>query len=71
MCSLSPGLIATDMGKLEEKEGASMLEYAAKETPVFYCTCVYFINKNESRPPKTPAVGIFFIRVNKTNNIYH
>lgn len=31
MCSLSPGLIATDMGKLEEKEGASLLEYAAEK----------------------------------------
>ncbi len=31
VCSLSPGLIATDMGKLEEKEGGSMLEYAAEK----------------------------------------
>lgn len=29
--SLSPGLIATDMGKLEEKEGGSMLQYAAEK----------------------------------------
>ena len=31
VCSLSPGLIATDMGKLEEKEGGSMLRFAAEE----------------------------------------
>ncbi len=31
VCSLSPGLIATDMGKLEEKEGGSMLKYAAEK----------------------------------------
>lgn len=31
VCSLSPGLIATDMGKLEEKEGGRMLRYAAEE----------------------------------------
>lgn len=31
VCSLSPGLIATDMGKLEEKEGGSMLRYAAEK----------------------------------------
>lgn len=30
VCSLSPGLIATDMGKIEEKEGGSMLKYAAE-----------------------------------------
>jgi len=29
--SLSPGLIATDMGKLEEKEGSSLLPYTAEE----------------------------------------
>ena len=31
VCSLSPGLIATDMGKLEEKEGGAMLAYAAEK----------------------------------------
>jgi NAD(P)-dependent dehydrogenase (short-subunit alcohol dehydrogenase family) len=31
VCSLSPGLIATDMGKLEEKEGGSMLRYGAEK----------------------------------------
>ncbi|MBR1931805.1 MAG: SDR family oxidoreductase [Lachnospiraceae bacterium] len=31
VCSLSPGLIATDMGKLEEKEGSAMLKFAAEE----------------------------------------
>ena len=31
VCSLSPGLIATDMGKLEEKEGGSMLAFAAEK----------------------------------------
>lgn len=31
VCSLSPGLIATDMGKLEEKEGARMLQYGAEQ----------------------------------------
>lgn len=31
VCSLSPGLIATDMGRLEEKEGGSMLRYAAEK----------------------------------------
>lgn len=30
VCSLSPGLIATDMGKLEEKEGGNMLKYGAE-----------------------------------------
>lgn len=30
VCSLSPGLIATDMGKLEEKEGSDMLKYGAE-----------------------------------------
>lgn len=30
VCSLSPGLIATDMGKLEEKEGGAMLRYGAE-----------------------------------------
>ena len=30
VCSLSPGLISTDMGKLEEKEGGSLLKYAAE-----------------------------------------
>ncbi len=30
VCSLSPGLIATDMGKLEEKEGSALLPYAAE-----------------------------------------
>ena len=30
VCSLSPGLIATDMGKLEEKEGGGMLQFAAE-----------------------------------------
>lgn len=30
VCSLSPGLIAADMGKLEEKEGGFMLKYAAE-----------------------------------------
>lgn len=30
VCSLSPGLIATDMGKLEEKEGGDMLKYGAE-----------------------------------------
>ena len=30
VCSLSPGLIATDMGKLEEKEGAALLKYCAE-----------------------------------------
>ena len=29
--SLSPGLIATDMGKLEEKEGATLIPYTAEE----------------------------------------
>ena len=28
--SLSPGLVATDMGRLEEKEGGTMLKYAAE-----------------------------------------
>ena len=28
--SLSPGLVATDMGKLEEKEGGAMLKYTAE-----------------------------------------
>lgn len=31
VCSLSPGLIATDMGKLEEKEGSAILGYAAEK----------------------------------------
>lgn len=31
VCSLSPGLIATDMGKLEEKEGGEMLKYGAEQ----------------------------------------
>lgn len=31
VCSLSPGLIATDMGKLEEKEGGAMLAYTAEK----------------------------------------
>ena len=31
VCSLSPGLIATPMGKLEEKEGSAMLRYGAEE----------------------------------------
>ena len=31
VCSLSPGLIATDMGRLEEKEGGAMLAYSAQE----------------------------------------
>lgn len=31
VCSLSPGLIATDMGKLEEKEGGNMLKYGAEK----------------------------------------
>jgi NAD(P)-dependent dehydrogenase (short-subunit alcohol dehydrogenase family) len=31
VCSLSPGLIATDMGKLEEKEGGSILQYGAEK----------------------------------------
>ena len=31
VCSLSPGLIATDMGKLEEKEGGALLKYAAEK----------------------------------------
>ena len=31
MSDVSPGLIATDMGKLEEKEGGSMLSYAAEK----------------------------------------
>lgn len=31
VASLSPGLIATDMGKLEEKEGSAMLKYGAEE----------------------------------------
>ena len=31
VCSLSPGIIATDMGKLEEKEGGFMLAYAAEK----------------------------------------
>lgn len=31
VCSLSPGLIATDMGKLEEKEGGAMLAFAAEK----------------------------------------
>ena len=30
VCSLSPGLIATDMGKLEEEMGGAMLKYAAE-----------------------------------------
>ncbi len=30
VCSLSPGLIATDMGKLEQKEGGAMLDFAAE-----------------------------------------
>lgn len=30
VCSLSPGLIATGMGKLEAKEGGAMLKYAAE-----------------------------------------
>lgn len=30
VCSLSPGLIATDMGKLEEKEGSAMLKFGAE-----------------------------------------
>lgn len=31
VCSLSPGLIATDMGNLEAKEGGFLLAYAAEE----------------------------------------
>lgn len=31
VCSLSPGLIATDMGNLEAKEGGSLLETAAEK----------------------------------------
>ena len=31
VCSLSPGLISTDMGKLEEKEGGELLKYAAEK----------------------------------------
>ncbi|WP_296723481.1 SDR family oxidoreductase [Ruminococcus sp.] len=31
VCSLSPGLIATDMGELEKGEGASMLKYTAEK----------------------------------------
>ena len=31
VCSLSPGLVATDMGKLEEKEGSIMLKYGAEK----------------------------------------
>lgn len=31
VCSLSPGLIATDMGKLEEKAGSFLLAYAAEK----------------------------------------
>nr|WP_297708471.1 SDR family NAD(P)-dependent oxidoreductase [uncultured Butyrivibrio sp.] len=31
VCSLSPGLISTDMGKLEEKEGGVLLKYAAEK----------------------------------------
>lgn len=31
VASLSPGLISTDMGKLEEKEGGKMLAYGAEE----------------------------------------
>lgn len=31
VCSLSPGLIATDMGNLEAKEGASLLDTAAEK----------------------------------------
>jgi NAD(P)-dependent dehydrogenase (short-subunit alcohol dehydrogenase family) len=31
VCSLSPGLIDTDMGRLEEKEGSSMLQYGAEK----------------------------------------
>lgn len=30
VCSLSPGLVATDMGMLEEKEGGAMLVHAAE-----------------------------------------
>lgn len=30
VCSLSPGLIETDMGKLESKEGSFLLKYAAE-----------------------------------------
>ena len=29
--SLSPGLVATDMGKLEAKEGGKMIEYTAEK----------------------------------------
>ena len=31
VCSISPGLIATDMGELEKGEGASMLKYTAEK----------------------------------------
>ena len=31
VCSLSPGLIATDMGELEKGEGASMLKYTVEK----------------------------------------
>ena len=31
VCSLSPGLIATDMGEREKGEGASMLKYTAEK----------------------------------------
>lgn len=31
VCSLSPGLVATDMGKMEEKEGSIMLKYGAEK----------------------------------------
>ena len=31
VCSLSPGLIATDMGNLEAKDGSFMLKYGAEE----------------------------------------
>lgn len=30
VCSLSPGLVATDMGRLEEKEGGELLKFAAE-----------------------------------------
>ena len=31
LCSLSPGLIATDMGDREKGEGAAMLDYTAEK----------------------------------------
>ena len=53
VCSLSPGLIATDMGKLEEKEGGSMLAFAAEKrmgTPdeLKFCSPSYFSSEFKS-----------------------